>query len=100
MFTIFYEFLTITSDCNTVIVKIVIQSDTHRLLLNINPHMHKMGPLGLKHYSFGHQFYSKNVRMVRLNEFFNFHTIKHMILSFYLKWTEFTRNFDFFSNSV
>ena len=37
-----------------------------------NPHMHKMGPQGHKQYIFGNQFYSKNVRMVRLHEFLQF----------------------------
>ena len=37
-----------------------------------NPHMHKMGPRGHKHYIFGKQFYSKNARMVKFHEFLHF----------------------------
>ena len=64
------------------------------------PHMHKMGPQRPKHYIFGDQFYSKNARILRFHEFLHFYSRKHMISSFYLKWTEFTKNFEFCSNLV
>ena len=65
-----------------------------------NTHMHKMGSRRSKHYIFGDQFYSKNSRMLTFHEFFQFYARKHIISSFYLKWTEFTRNSEFCSNSV
>ena len=68
-----------------------------RLLSHLNPHMHKMGPRGS---IFGDQFYPKNVRRLRFHEFLHFYVRKHMISSFHLKWTEFTRNFEFCSNLV
>ena len=49
-------------------------------ILAINPHMHKMGPRGPKHYIFGDQFYSKNARMLRFHEFLHFYARKHMII--------------------
>ena len=64
-----------------------------------NPHTHKMGPRGSKHCIFGYQFYSKNARMLRFHKFLHFHVRKYMI-SFYLKWTEFTRSFECCSNLV
>ena len=48
----------------------------------LNPHMHKMGPRGLKNYIFGDHFLHFNGR-------------KHMISSFYLKWVKFSRNCEF-----
>ena len=39
-------------------------------------------------------------RMLRFHEFLHFHVRKHMISSFYLKWTEFTRTFELCSNLV
>ena len=41
---------------------------------------------------FGDQFYSKNARKLRFHVFLHFNAREHMILSFYLKWIEFTRN--------
>ena len=64
------------------------------------PHMHKMGLRGHKHCIFGNQFYSKNARKLRFYVLLHFHARKHMISSFYLKWTEFTRNCEFGSNLV
>ena len=60
-----------------------------------NPHMHKMVPQGPKHYIFGHHFCSKNARKLRFHVFLHFNARKHMILSFYRKCTEFTRNCEF-----
>ena len=54
-----------------------------------------MGPRGPKHYIFGDQFYSKNATMLRFYEFLHFYARKHMMSSIYLKWAEFTRNFEF-----
>ena len=62
--------------------------------------MHKMDPRGPKHYIFGDQFYSKNPKMLRLHELLRFYARKHMISSFYLKWTEFTRSFECCFNLV
>ena len=62
--------------------------------------MHKMGPRGSKQYIFGDQFYLKNARILILHEFLRFYARKHMILSFYLEWTEFTRNLEFCSTLV
>ena len=66
----------------------------------LNPHMHKIGPWGPRYYFFGDQFYSKNARMLRFHEILHFHARKHMTSSFYPKWTESTRNFEFCSNLV
>ena len=63
----------------------------------LNPHMHKIGAQGPKHYIFGDQFYSKNARKLRFHVFLHFNARKHMISSFYLKWTEFARNGEFVS---
>ena len=63
--------------------------------LSVNTHMHKMGPRGPKHYIFGDHFWSKNARKLRFHVSLHFTTRKHMILSFYLKWTEFKRNCEF-----
>ena len=57
-----------------------------------------LGAQGPKHYVFGDHFYSKNARKLRFQVFLHFDARKYMILSFYLKWTKFTRNFEFFSN--
>ena len=65
-----------------------------------NSHMHKMGPWGPRHYIFGDQFHSKKARMLRFHEFLHFHARKCTISSFYLKWTKFTKNFEFCSNLV
>ena len=40
-------------------------------------------------------FTSKNARKLRFHVFLHFSTRTHMILSFYLKWTEFIRNCEF-----
>ena len=63
--------------------------------LLLNPHMHKMGSRGPKHFIFGDHFYSKNARKLRFHVFLHFNARKHIISLFYLKWTEFTRNCEF-----
>ena len=57
-----------------------------------------LGPQGPKHNIFGDHFYSKNARKLRFHVFLLFDARNYMISSFYLKWTEFTRNCEFFSN--
>ena len=57
-----------------------------------------LGPQGPKQYIIGDHFYSKNVRKLRFHVFLVFCVRKHMASSFYLKWTEFTRNCEFYSN--
>ena len=42
---------------------------------------------------FGDQLYSKNVRILRFHEFLHFCARKHMISSFYTKWTELIKKF-------
>ena len=66
-------------------------------IFSLNPHMHKLGPRGPTHYIFGDWFYSKNARKLRFHVFLYFYARKHMISSFYPKWTEFTRNCAFHS---
>ena len=60
-----------------------------------NPHMHKIGLRGPKHYIFGKHFCLKSARKLRFYVFLHFNARKHMILSFYLLWTKFTRNCEF-----
>ena len=55
--------------------------------LLFNPHMHKLGPRGPKHYIFGNYFNSKNARVLRFHVFLHFHATKHIISSCYSKWT-------------
>ena len=57
-----------------------------------------LGPHGPKNYIFSNHFYSKNDKKLRFHVFLLFHVRKHIRSSFYLKWTEFTRNFEFCSN--
>ena len=57
-----------------------------------------LGPQGPKQYIFGNHFYSKNTKKLRFHVFLQFHVKKHMSSSFYLKWIEFTRNYQFCSN--
>ena len=60
-----------------------------------NPHTPKMDPWGPKHYIFGNHFSLKNARKLRFHVFLHFTAKNHMIFSFHLKWTEFTRNCEF-----
>ena len=55
-----------------------------------------LGPQGPKRYIFGYHIYSKNARKLRFHVFLLFDARKYMISTFYLKWTEFTRNCEFF----
>ena len=55
-----------------------------------------LGPQGTKQYIFGYYFYSNNAR--KLHVFLLFHVRKQMTSLFYLKWTEFRRNCEFYSN--
>ena len=47
---------------------------------------------------YGDYFYSNNGKKLKFRVFLLFHVRKHMISSFCLKWTEFTRNYEFSSN--
>ena len=60
--------------------------------------MHTMDPQGPKYYIFGDHFCSKNARKLKFHVFLHFNTRKHTISSFYLKWTEFKRDFYQFSS--
>ena len=51
-----------------------------------------------KQYIFGYFFDSNNARKLRFFVFLQFHVRNQMTSSFYLKWTEFTRNCKFCSN--
>ena len=62
---------------------------------SFHSHMHKMGPWGPKQYIFGNHFCSKNARTLRFHVFLHFNARKHMTSSFFLRWTEFTRNCKF-----
>ena len=55
-------------------------------------------PKGPKHYVFGNHIHAKNARKLRFHVFVLFAARKNMISSFYLKWTEFTRNCEFSAN--
>ena len=57
-----------------------------------------LGLQGPKQYIFGDHVYSKNARKLRFHVFLLFHVRKHMTSSFYLKWTEFTRDCEIHSN--
>ena len=60
-----------------------------------NTYMHKIGPRRPKHYIFGEHFYAKKARKLRFHVFLHFNGRKHMKLSFYRKWIEFTRSCEF-----
>ena len=72
-------------------------SSFFRVYCQFNPLMHKLGPRGPTHYIFGDCFYSKNARKLRFHVLLHFYARKHMIWSFYTKWTKFTRNCEFHS---
>ena len=55
-----------------------------------------LGSHGPKHYIFDDHFYTKNARKLKFHVFLLFYARKHMISSFYLKWTKFTKNCEFF----
>ena len=52
---------------------------------------------GPKHYIFGDHYYLKNARKLKFHVFLFSYARKHMISSFYLKWTKFAKHFEFFS---
>ena len=80
----------------TKYIETKLQTTCFYLILSFfNPHMHKMVPRRPKYYIFGNQFYPKNARRLRFHVFLHFNARKHMISSFYLKWTEFIRNCKF-----
>ena len=84
-----------TLKCNSFIRKICmfLQKETSHCKNSL-----ALGRQGPKQYIFGDHFYSKNVRKLRFHVFLLFCVRKHMTSSFYLKWTEFTRNCEFYSN--
>ena len=84
-----------TLKCNSLIQKICLflQKETSHCKNSL-----ALGPQGPKQYIFGDHFYSKNAKKLRFHVFLLFHVRKHMTSSFYLKWTEFTRNCEFCSN--
>ena len=55
-----------------------------------------LGPQRTKHCIFGNHFYSKKTRKLKFHVFLFFYARTHMTSSFYLMWTEFTRNCEFF----
>ena len=79
--------------CNSLVQKICmfLQKETSHCQNSL-----ALGPQESKHYIFGDHFYSKNARKLKFHEFLLFYARKHMISSFYLKWTEFTRNCEIF----
>ena len=63
--------------------------------ININPHMHKIGPQGHKYYISGDHLYSKNARKLKFHVFLRFNARNPMMSSLYLKWAKFTRDCEF-----
>ena len=84
-----------TLKCNSLVQKIsmFLQKETSHCKSSL-----ALGPQGSKHYIFGDHFYLKNARKLRFYVFLLFHARKHMISSFYLKWTKFTKIWEFCSN--
>ena len=86
-----------TLKCNSLVQKICmfLQKETSycKSSFALSP-----GPWGPKHYIFGDRFYFENARKLRFHVVLLFHARKHVISSFYLKWTEFTRYCEFCSN--
>ena len=82
-----------TLRCNSLVQKICmfLQKETSQCKNSL-----ALGPQGPKHNIFGNHFYWKNARKLRFHIFLLFDARKYMIASFYLKWTEFTRNCEFF----
>ena len=78
--------------CNSLVQKICmfLQKETSHWQSSLALH-----PQVPKHYIFGDHFYSKNSIKLKFHAFLLFHAKKHMISSFYLKWTKFTRNCEF-----
>ena len=84
-----------TLNCDSLVQKICLffQKETSHCKSSL-----ALGPQGPKQYIFGDHFYSKNAKKLRFHVFLLFDVRKHMKSSFYLKWTEFTRNCEFYSN--
>ena len=78
--------------CNSLVQKICFFKERHHCKNRL-----ALGPQGPKQYIFGDRFYSKNAKKLRFHVFLLFHVRKHMTSTFYLKWTEFTRNCEFCS---
>ena len=80
--------------CNSLVQKICmfLQKETSHCQNSL-----ALGPQRPKYYIFGDHFYLENARKLKLHVLLLFYARKHMISSFYLKWTEFTRNCEFFS---
>ena len=93
LFTLVYCLARESLKCNSLVQKICmfLQKETSHLQNSF-----ALGPQGPKDYIFGDHFYSKNPRKFKFYVFLLFYATKHMMLSFYLKWTEFTRNCEFF----
>ena len=83
-----------TFKCNSLAEKICmfLQKETSHCKSSL-----ALGPQGPKQYIFGDYFYSNNAGKLIFYVFLLFHVRKHMTSSFYLKWTELTRNCDFCS---
>ena len=79
--------------CNGLVQKICmfLQTETSHCQNSL-----ALGPQRPKHHIFGNHIYSKNARKLKFHVFLPFYARKYMILSSYLKWTEFTRNCEFF----
>ena len=84
-----------TLKCNSLVQKIFCFSEKRHHIVKTAL---ALGPQGPKQYIFGDHFYSKNAKKLRFHAFFLFHVRKNMVSSFYLKWTEFTRNCEVCSN--
>ena len=83
-----------TLKCNSFILKICmfLQKDTSHCKSSL-----ALGLQGLRQDIFCDHIYSINVRKLRFHVFLLFHVRKHMA-PFYLKWTEFTTDCEFYSN--
>ena len=84
----------ITLKCNSLVHKIMFLQKETSLQKELG--VESQGP---KQYIFVDYIFSNNARKLRFHLFLLFHVRKHMASSFYLKWTEFTRNCEFCSNS-
>ena len=84
-----------TLKCNSLVQKtcMFLQEETSKCRNSL-----ALGTQGPKQYNFGNCFYSNNARKLRFHVFLLFHVKKHITSLFYLKWTEFTRNCEFFPN--
>ena len=84
-----------TLKCNSLVQKIwmFLQKETSDCKTSL-----VLGPQGPNQYIFADYFYSNNAGKLRFHVFLLFHVRKHMTLSFYLKWTKFTRKCECCSN--